>query len=128
MSLTVKSKPSSTHKIARSASHHKKNKHYLKTYWPYLPVLAILSLGIYLTLNWRTNVPSQSLSSYSYYNYIESSLALAALAIFLLRHAFAWHKVFVKSESFVIKHPYLDIALVSLAVISALLSHHNIPA
>lgn len=32
----------------RSAAHHTKNSHYIKAYWPYLPIAAIVSLGILL--------------------------------------------------------------------------------
>lgn len=32
----------------RSAAHHNKSRHYVKAYWPYLPMAAIVSLGILL--------------------------------------------------------------------------------
>lgn len=32
----------------RTAAHHHKNEHYIKAYWPYLPIAAIVSLGILL--------------------------------------------------------------------------------
>lgn len=32
----------------RSAAHHNKNGHYIKAYWPYLPIAAIVSVGILL--------------------------------------------------------------------------------
>ena len=129
MSLTPKTRPNAAHRQIHAA-HHRKSKHYLKTYWPYIPVVMIIGLGVVLALNWHNAQPAkvQSLTAYSYYNILESSIGLMALALFLLRHAFAWHKVFIKSESFALKHPLFDIALVSLAVVGLLLSHHNVPA
>lgn len=44
----TKKRPTSTHHKKRTGQHHKQNRHYLKSYWPYLPVLAVLSLGIVL--------------------------------------------------------------------------------
>ena len=129
MSLTTKPRPGAVHKQIRAA-HHRKSKHYLKTYWPYIPVVIIAGFGLYIASHWHYTTASQgqNLTSYSYYSILESSIGLAALAIFLLRHAFAWHKVFVKSEVFALKHPMFDVILVSLAVVGLLLSHHNIPA
>lgn len=129
MSLTTKPRQGVVHKQIRAAHQHK-SKHYLKTYWPYIPVIIVAGFGLYISSNWHYSVTSsgQNLTSYSYYSILESSVGLAALAIFLLRHAFAWHKVFIKSESFALKHPLLDVLLASLAVIGLLLSHHNIPA
>jgi len=47
----------------------------------------------------------------------------AALMLFFVRHAFAWHKVLVRSEEFLLAHPFFDIFLMSVAVLSLLLSH-----
>lgn len=44
----TKKRPSSVHHKKRSGQHHKQNRHYLKSYWPYLPVLLVLGLGIVL--------------------------------------------------------------------------------
>lgn len=46
----------------------------------------------------------------------------AALALFLLRHAIAWHKVIRKGERFILSHPLLDTAIVAVIVAGLLLS------
>jgi hypothetical protein len=51
-----------------------------------------------------------------------STIATVSLAVFLLRHGLAWHRVVVKSERFILKHKLLDIVLVSLAVLGVLLT------
>ncbi|HSX31110.1 MAG TPA: CAP domain-containing protein [Candidatus Saccharimonadales bacterium] len=45
--------PHNHHK--RSAGHHRQSQHYVKAYWPYLPVFAVLSLGVIVN-NWLTTV------------------------------------------------------------------------
>ncbi len=50
-----------------------------------------------------------------------SMLASVALLLFLLRHSFAWHKVLVRGERFVLHHPMLDIAFVAIATLGYIL-------
>lgn len=53
MSLTTKPKRTTkVHDKRRSGSHHKRNDHYLKTYWPYLPLLLVVILGLTLNNVW----------------------------------------------------------------------------
>ncbi|HSX32447.1 MAG TPA: hypothetical protein VLF43_04235, partial [Candidatus Saccharimonadales bacterium] len=51
-----------------------------------------------------------------------SAIATISIAIFFLRHGLLWHRVLVRGESFIHKHPFLDIALVSLAMIGYILT------
>ena len=123
MSLTPKKPPLESHKKL-NARHHRQTKSYLKAYWPYIPVAAIIGAGVIIAHETRPiNSNNLILTNYTYYDIIESSIGLFALAVFLLRHAFAWKKVFIEGEEFVTKHPLLDIGLVSIAVISLLLAH-----
>ncbi len=124
MSLTTKPRPVTSHKKIKGG-HHRHSKSYVKTYWPYIPILAIIGLGILINSVWHTTY-TISLSSYTYYDVIESSVGVLALSIFLLRHAFAWHKVLIRGEDFITKHPLLDICLVTLAVSGLVLSSHTI--
>ncbi len=127
MSLTTKPRPGSVHKKIK-AGHHRVTKNYLKPYWPYLPIIAIIGAGIVAAGIWHSPVAANStpsLTALSFSTVLESSIGVAALAIFFLRHAFAWHKVFVRGEDFVAKHPMLDIALVTISVVGLLLAHHN---
>jgi uncharacterized protein YkwD len=47
----TKSRPPAAHK-KRTGQHHKHNKHYLKSYWPYLPMLAVVGLGLVINTVW----------------------------------------------------------------------------
>jgi len=127
MSLTPKQRPTKVHKKI-NAHHHRQTKSYLKTYWPYIPIVSILGLGLIINHLWHASLHQTpiKLTNYTYYNILESSIGVIALSIFLLRHAFAWHKVFVRGEDFVTKHPFLDIGLVALATIGLLLAHNKV--
>ena len=122
MSLTAKPRPHAAHK-KRQGNHHHHTKNYLKTYWPYLPVAGIIGLGLLINHAWHST-PGADLTAYTYYDILESSIGISALLIFLLRHAFAWHKVVVHGERFMVKHPLFDVCLVTIAVSGLLLSHH----
>lgn len=123
MSLTTSKTRAHPALKKRQGTHHRHSKSYLKTYWPYLPVIGVIGLGLVINHDWHTT-PSVNLTSYTYFDLLESSIGLFALAIFLLRHAFAWHKVLVYGEEFAAKHPALDICLVTVAVGGMLLAHH----
>lgn len=63
-----------------------------------------------------TRLQSLSADNASWVQLAVSLTAVAALMVFLLRHGFAWHKMLVRSEKFILKHPFLDMALVACAV------------
>jgi hypothetical protein len=50
----TKKRPTAAHHKKRTGHHHKRNPHYLKPYWPYIPVIAVLSVGILLN-SWLVN-------------------------------------------------------------------------
>lgn len=54
---------------------------------------------------------------------IVAAVCGGALAIFFIRHGFAWHRVLVRGEHFALDHPFFDIFLMSAAVLTFLLSH-----
>ena len=71
MSLTAKPRPSSQSR-KRQAGHHRHSKSYLKAYWPYLPMAAIVISGVFVNsllstgegvLGWQSNFSSSSLLS-----------------------------------------------------------------
>lgn len=47
MALATRRRPT-THQKKRQAGHHKHNRPYLKAYWPYLPMAAIVALGLFV--------------------------------------------------------------------------------
>lgn len=53
MALATRPKPKVQHK-KRRAGHHRQSKHYLKTYWPYLPMLLIVGVGLLINSAWSS--------------------------------------------------------------------------
>lgn len=51
MSLTTRPRPAA-HSKKRQAGHHHQSKHYLKAYWPYLPMLMTIGLGLMINSLW----------------------------------------------------------------------------
>ena len=52
MALATKPKRNTPLHKKRSGKHHRQSKHYLKAYWPYLPMLSIIGLGIWVNSVW----------------------------------------------------------------------------
>lgn len=52
MTLVNKPRRTSTHHKKRGGQHHRHNEHYLKTYWPYLPMLLIVGMGLLVNSVW----------------------------------------------------------------------------
>lgn len=48
-------------------------------------------------------------------------IAATAAVVFIFRHSIFWHRALVKGERFIIKHHFLDIVLVTLAVVALIL-------
>ena len=57
--------------------------------------------------------------------FVASAIATVAIAIFFLRHGLLMRRVLVKSEAFIHKHPFLDIALVAVATVGFVLSQSD---
>lgn len=51
MALATRPKPP-THYRKRQGEHHRHSKHYLKTYWPYLPMLVTVGVGLMINSIW----------------------------------------------------------------------------
>ena len=54
MAIATKPKPKAPHHKKRSGAHHRHTKHYVKSYWPYLPMVAIIAAG-FLINTWLTH-------------------------------------------------------------------------
>lgn len=50
--VSIKPKPNTIHHRKRVGAHHKQGKHYSKTYWPYLPLLLVIGIGLFASSVW----------------------------------------------------------------------------
>jgi len=128
MALATRPKPNVHHK-KRQAGHHRHNQDYVKTYWPFLPVLAIMGTGIAIDRSWTPAASSQASLAGSQAEVLTSAtrlqavtgssstwvatavvvIAVIALVIFLARHTLAFNHMVVKGKHFVTRHPFFDI-------------------
>lgn len=132
MALATRPKPKSHHK-KRQAQHHRKTRLYLKPYWPYLPMAAIIATGAVINHNWYENGFSTTWSSQPLFTpepvarvqilagslspwVILGTLAITALAfaVFVFRHWYRFHRLLNRGEAFVARHPWFDVAMVLL--------------
>ena len=66
MALSTKPKPKApTHTKKRQAGHHRQSKHYIKSYWPYLPMLLVVALGLVINNIWTSHGVLGAASDYS---------------------------------------------------------------
>ena len=134
MALTTQRKPKPAAK-KRAARHHRQNKHYLKTYLPYLPMLGVIGLGLLINLAWPGSLTSglnsstpatetrvQHITGNNTSLLIVIIAASLAFGIFLFQHSIRVHRLITKGENFVIKHPAYEIALVAVFTAGAVLT------
>lgn len=148
MALATKPKPGVSHR-KRRAQHHKQSKHYLKTYWPYLPMLMIVGIGLAINNFWSSGIITtansgavisaggaisgarpvsriEAMAGNSPETALGIVLALSVLAFvtFMIRHSLRLRRVLVKSEAFVVDHALLDILLVATIVAGVVLTRN----
>jgi hypothetical protein len=127
MSLVAKRKPAS-HVRKRQAQHHRRSKHYLKAYVPYLPMLAIVAAGGLVNEVWtigsatayadplaNTRLALLTRNSYTAV-YAVLGLTLIAFLLFMVTHWYRFHRLLNRGEAFAIDHPWFDISLVIIIV------------
>jgi uncharacterized membrane protein YidH (DUF202 family) len=137
MALATRPKPNTADR-KRQAQHHYQGKDYLKTYWPYLPMLVIVGTGAVINqalysfhpraidmvstsslastrIGYFTNQTSWSLAA------IIAITALAAL-VFAASHWYRVRRVLNRGEKFAVRHPLLDISLVLILTAGVILT------
>ena len=74
MALATKTKNKSplTHK-KRSGQHHRKSKHYMQAYWPYIPMLLIVGLGLLINSIWSAHNVLGATSDFSAHSLLIST-------------------------------------------------------
>ena len=148
MALATRPKPTVHHK-KRQARHHRHSKHYLKAYWPYIPVLMIVGGGAAINRLWSVGSASglnaavavnpqlssgQSAariqvlagSQASWIVAAVSVLAIAALVLFVVRDWYRLHRLINRGEAFIYKRPWLDFAAVFIFTAGFVLTSTNV--
>ena len=137
MALATRPKPKVHHR-KRQAKHHRQSKLYLKPYLPYLPMFAVIGLGVIANKFWPASLNSGLITSGQGQTRIETMIgsqngiglaliiimsALAA-AILLFRHWFRIQRTLNKGERFIAKHPWFDVVLVAVCTAGVVLTRN----
>jgi ABC-type proline/glycine betaine transport system permease subunit len=129
----------SVHQKKRTGSHQRQTKHYIKTYWPYIPLLAVaaaLNVVLDKAVHGSSATTVASLSTVSrlelWTNSSQSitilvaSVAFVCASVVVMRHADAWQRVLVRGEQFIVHNHKLDLALAGFALCGFLLTRNVI--
>ncbi|HEY5442470.1 MAG TPA: hypothetical protein VIJ68_02950 [Candidatus Saccharimonadales bacterium] len=133
MALATRPKPTVSHR-KRQAQHHRQDKSYLGTYWPYLPLFAIVGGGAIVSKAWSAGVlpgvnstpDGSSLAAAGQVTRIQAmagaraSTSLAAViiisglafAVFVFRHSRRLSRALTRGETFAYEHVWLDVVTV----------------
>jgi uncharacterized protein YkwD len=96
MAIATKAKPKTVQHKKRVAAHHHQTKHYVKSYWPYLPMVAIIAAGLFVNtllnhtvtvLGEQTNLSQQALLDATNSNRISNQRGNLSLNLQLERAA-----------------------------------------
>lgn len=140
MALATRRKPNA-HDRKRQAGHHVHGKSYLDTYWPYIPMLAVVGGGALLnSALYRTTTVTASagavISGSGGSSRIQDLLGnqaswifLAVLAItgvtftvFIVSHWYRIHRFINKGEAYIISRPLLEISAVFIFTVGFVLT------
>jgi len=144
MALATRPKPNVSHK-KRQAQHHRHSKHYLRPYWPYLPMLAVVAGGVIVNALWSAgHLPgvtsgSATLSSLETSGSLSRIQALSgsqatgaldvvilissvAFAAFVFRHSRRLNRLLREGETFMYRYAWVDVATVLVFTVGFVLT------
>ena len=136
MALATRPKPKSHHK-KRQAQHHRHSKHYVKAYLPYLPMLAIVGMGVLVNKFWSdsnlavaTVKPAVGTSrlglvtgnSSVHLFYLVLAATFAAASVFVLLQWYRLKRVVNRGEKFIVEHPWFDLGLLFVVTAGVVLT------
>ena len=128
----------------RHGLHQKRSSHFLKTYWPYLPMASIvvfaLAINFYLTAATSANSAATDLVGPAYQKvtriglltndysktltYSVTAIATLALVLFIWSHSKQLRRVFMKGEEFVLSHVVVDLVLLIVTMVGFVLTRN----
>ena len=137
MAIATRSKPKAHHK-KRQAKHHRRSKVYIKSYLPYLPMLAIVGTGVIANALWSqvamaapgVAVADRPVSRIEVLAGSQAAMALlvvivvatGAFILFMVRHGLLLRRTLSRGEYFVVHHPWLDVSAVAVVTAGVLLT------
>ncbi len=127
-------RPTVTHK-KRHGQHQKQTKHYLKTYWPYIPLLivadainALISMfTVHSSLKDTASIATPTrLQFWMHTSYsttlVVCGMAFAGMMYVFLRHAKAWRRVVISGEHFIVEHHMIDVGIIGFSLLGIIVT------
>lgn len=112
MALATRPKPTTSHK-KRRGSHHRHSQHYLKPYWPYLPMLIVMGVGLLVNRAWNTGHETRLQAIVGSQDAVALNIVIiasgAAFALFTYRHWKRIHRYINKGETFIYRNGWVDV-------------------
>lgn len=134
MALATRPKPSVSHK-KRRGSHHRHSQHYLKPYWPYLPMLTIMGAGLFVNSIWAVQVSAiqaadgQTTRLQALMNSNDPTAltivvlaAGAACAVFTYRHWRRVHRFINRGERYIYRNGWVDVTATAIFTVGFILT------
>lgn len=123
--------------------HHKHTSAYMKTYFPYLPILAVVGVGVVLNKSLDDAALFDSTGSVSGLGYPTRIEAIAgtsgnwallavvliaglAMAAFIFLHWYRVQRTLNRGEAFIAKHPWFDVVLAFLITAGVILTRRAV--
>ncbi len=140
MALATRPAPNAHHR-KRHAQHHRHSKGYLRTYWPYLPMLAIVGVGAAVNKSLYSSGfalpdtfggggPAASTRISAITGQAGWGLAAVvfitavAAAILIFSHWYRVRNVISRGEAFALSRPWVDILLVLVVTAGVVLTRY----
>jgi len=121
MVIATKPRPKQTiHHKRRAGKHQPHNKHFMKTYWPYLPMIGIAAV-VNSLVGATTMATTTDTTRLQAWTNTGPAVALAVLGLTMIlavyivsKHALAWRRALVKGEQFFVHHHKADFVLAAV--------------
>jgi hypothetical protein len=121
MVIATKSKPrQSIHHKRRAGKHQSQTKHFMKTYWPYLPMIGLTAVvnGLIGSTTVASSADTSRLQAWTNTGPMLTVAVLGftiLLAVYIVsKHALAWRRVLVGGEQFFVHHHKADLVLAAV--------------
>lgn len=100
----------------RYGNHHRKVSSYNKTYWPYIPLVALIASTLFIATRIKSSATAASISSASNHTTLGVIAVVTVIffllaIIFLLRSFRRINKLYIKGEQILLKHYWIDFAV-----------------
>lgn len=123
--MVIATKPrtkQTVHHKRRAGKHHPQTKHYMKTYWPYLPMIGVAAL-VNSVVGASTVASTTDTSRLQAWTNTGPAVTLAVLGLTMIlatyivsKHALAWRRALVRGEQFFVHHHKADFVLAAVVM------------